>query len=92
MHVRGNLRSGHQDLYIQKGENASAVCFTNVTMIIGWTRISVLIQTRGKGGNIHGSKVNEAKDRGSRYRLNHGKIYEPDSIVFPRRRLRCQQI
>jgi hypothetical protein len=42
-----------------------------------------LIQTRGKGGDIHGSKVNKAKDSG-RYRLNHGRIYEPDSIVFPR--------
>jgi hypothetical protein len=49
-----------------------------------------LIQTRGKGGDIHGSKVNKAKDSG-RYRLNHGRIYEPDSIVFPRQRLRCQQ-
>jgi hypothetical protein len=90
---RGNSRSGHQDLYIQKGEKASAGCFTHVICVIVWIGTIVLIQRiRGKGGNIHGSKVNKAKDRDSRYRLNHGKIYEPDSIVFPRRRLICQQI
>jgi hypothetical protein len=53
-----------------------------------WTERSKCINSnRGKGGKIHGSKVNQANDRGSRYHLNHGRIYEPDSIVFPIRRL-----
>jgi hypothetical protein len=56
-----------------------------------WTERSKCINSnRGKGGKIHGNKVNKANDRGSRYRLNHGGIYEPDRIVFPTE-ARCQQ-